>query len=97
MFPEWRDQGAPAWPEQTDLFLIALDDEPGWYQRHPMCQEALHHEPAQAPRSGGGGPAPHRASAWFADQGMLGEAIRHALAAGETSVAVRLVERHAGC
>lgn len=90
----WSNCVTLDWPEQTDLFLIALGDEPGWYRRHPMCREALRY--ALQKRYG---PAAvtdlHRkASEWFADRGMIDEAIRHALAAGETPAAVRLVEQH---
>src|SRR4051812_12103426 len=88
------DRGAPDWQEQADLFLIALD-EPGWYRRHPMFREALHHElqqrdgPEQVVR------LHSRASEWFASQGMINEAIRHALAATQISKAIQLIEHHA--
>jgi LuxR family maltose regulon positive regulatory protein len=83
------------WPGRTDLFLIALDDEPGWYRRHPLCREALRLELRKRHGSEAMARLHRRASAWFADQGMIDQAIRHALAAGEESAAVRLVERRA--
>jgi LuxR family maltose regulon positive regulatory protein len=93
--PAWSDCVTIDWPEQTDLFLSALDDEPGWYRRHPMCREALHY--ALLKRHGPAAVATlhRRASDWFAHRGMMDEAIRHALAAGETRAAAQLVERHA--
>jgi LuxR family maltose regulon positive regulatory protein len=60
-----------------------------------MCREALHY--ALQKRHGPVVVANlhRRASGWFADRGMIDEAIRHALAAGDTLAAVQLVERQA--
>ena len=81
--PAWRGCDALDWPERTDLFLIALDDEPGWFRRHPLCREALRHELRKRHGSEAMARLHRRASAWFADQGMIDHAIRHTLAAGE--------------
>jgi len=37
----------------------------------------------------------NRASAWYAAHGWIAEAVRHALAADEIEVAVRLIEKNA--
>jgi LuxR family maltose regulon positive regulatory protein len=85
----------PDWLEQADLFMSALDEEPGWYRRHPLCREALQYELRKRHGPVAVARLHHRASTWFAEQGMIGEAIVHALAAGEVPVAIHLAEQHA--
>src|SRR6478609_2941344 len=65
--------------ERRGLFLQRMDDDPGWYRYHQMFAEFLrgrltHDRPDHLEEL-------HRiASAWFADQGYLNEAVDHALA-----------------
>ncbi len=78
--------------ERVNLFLIPLDDEGHWYRYHHLFADALRHRqrqthPAEAP-------ALHRrAAAWFAENGMLHEAIQHALAGQDYAQAARWIER----
>ena len=78
--------------EQRGLFLHRLDDDPQWFRFHQMFAEFLRR------RLERDGPERveqlHRtASAWFADNGYLNEAVDHALAAGDPDRAVDLVEQ----
>ena len=78
--------------EQRGLFLQRLDDDPQWFRFHQMFAEFLRR------RLERDGPERvqqlHRtASAWFADNGYLNEAVDHALAAGDPTDAVDLVEQ----
>ena len=79
--------------ERNNLFLIALDDERRWYRYHHLFADALNQ------RQGSHASIPHasslhrRASSWFERQGLLGEAIRHALAAGSYDAAADLMPR----
>src|SRR5271167_3601136 len=78
--------------EQRGLFLLRIDDDPHWFRFHQMFAEFLHR------RLERDGPDRveqlHRtASAWFADNGYLNEAVDHALAAGDPAHAVDLVEQ----
>jgi LuxR family maltose regulon positive regulatory protein len=76
--------------ERGNLFLTALDDHREWYRYHHLFAELLRAElrrrPIERRRE------LHRnAFAWLAAAGRVGEAIRHAVEAGETETAARLV------
>ncbi|QYB01142.1 protein kinase [Rhodococcus sp. USK10] len=80
--------------EERDLFLRSLDDDRDWFRYHHLFAEFLRRRlerdaPEQLAQL-------HRkASDWFADHHALGEAVDHALAAGDDDRAVDLVESHA--
>ena len=78
--------------EQRGLFLQRIDDDRDWFRFHQMFAEFLRRrlERDGAERVG----QLHRAaSAWFAGNGYLNEAVDHALAAGDLASAVDLVEQ----
>ena len=78
--------------DRSNLFIVPLDGRHGWYRFHHLFQQLLQGQ-LQAHRSEGEIAMYHtRASAWYADQGLIDEAIEHALAAGDESSAKRLVE-----
>ena len=87
------DDGAAALAdlERAHLFLVPLDDERRWYRFHALFADALRAEAERAP-DGDRATFHRRASAWFAEQGSLGEAIHHARAAGDVERAVQLLE-----
>jgi LuxR family transcriptional regulator, maltose regulon positive regulatory protein len=66
--------------ERANLFLIPLDDERRWYRYHQLFAEVLRHRLQQA-RPDHWLELHRRAGEWYAHQGMLREAITHALAA----------------
>ncbi|HZD73349.1 MAG TPA: AAA family ATPase, partial [Actinomycetota bacterium] len=77
--------------ERADLFLVALDEERRWYRYHRLFADLLRvrlrAEDAERP------PRLHRrAAAWFEEQGLIDDAVRHAMAAGDPRRAARLVE-----
>jgi LuxR family maltose regulon positive regulatory protein len=79
--------------EQANLFLMPLDEERHWYRYHHLFADLL------LARLGATDPTRvlelHRkAAAWYEENGLVSEALRHALAAGEAVWAARLVERH---
>jgi LuxR family transcriptional regulator, maltose regulon positive regulatory protein len=75
----------------SNLFLISIDDDGGWYRFHPLFAQLLRVELER--REPGTAPALHRrASAWYRDHGMTGEAIAHAIAAGAHVEAAELIE-----
>ena len=81
--------------EHSNLFLIPLDDHKEWYRYHHLFADflSLHlhkEEPEQLPE------LHRRASQWFEIEGLIDEAIRHALAAKDLERATRLVESIAG-
>ena len=76
--------------ERGNLFLTALDDHREWYRYHHLFADLLRAElrrrPVERRRE------LHRnAFAWLAAAGRVGEAIRHAVEAGEVETAARLV------
>jgi LuxR family maltose regulon positive regulatory protein len=81
--------------DRAQLFLSPLDDRGIWYRYHHLFAEVLRarlqriwpdrvHE------------LHHRAGNWYAQQGMMEEAIRHALAGSDVEGAARLIEAVAG-
>ena len=76
---------------RTNLFLVPLDDERGWYRFHPLFARLLRVELEH--RQPGTAPALHRrAYAWHRDHGTTDEAIRHAIGAGAYAEAAGLIE-----
>jgi LuxR family maltose regulon positive regulatory protein len=80
--------------QRRQLFLIPLDMQQAWYRYHHLFREVL----SQQLLSGASGDAiallHRRASHWFAQQGMVADAVRHALAAQEWEPAINLIEQH---
>ena len=77
--------------ERSNLFLIPLDDQRQWYRYHRLFAEVLrtHLTEALPERMA----AIHsRASAWFEQNGLRSDAIRHALAAKDYEFAAGLIE-----
>ena len=76
--------------ERENQFLVALDESRRWFRYHHLFAQALRArltagEPALAPL------LHRRASEWFRTQGLPGEAMGHALAAGDIGVAVEVM------
>lgn len=79
--------------ERDNLFVVPLDDSREWYRYHHLFAQVLHAElVASEPELI---PALHqRACAWHRARGIVGDAVTHALAAGDTAGAVDLIARH---
>jgi LuxR family maltose regulon positive regulatory protein len=77
--------------ERGNLFVVQLDDERRWYRYHQLFADALRARLAarHADRVAGLHAA---ASRWLAENGLLGEAVRHAIASGDHEYAADLVE-----
>ena len=81
--------------ERMNLFLIPLDEERRWYRYHHLFADVLKRRleylypdlPPQLYR---------RASAWYEENGLVGESIQSALDAGDLERVARLVEQY-GC
>jgi LuxR family maltose regulon positive regulatory protein len=76
--------------EHANLFVVSLDTEQRWYRYHNLFADLLrsrlvHACPELVPALHG------RAAAWFEAQGMLDQAIQHALNAGDSVRAARLL------
>ena len=78
--------------ERGNLFIIPLDDQRQWYRYHHLftevlCAHALEEQPGQIPL------LHKRASAWYEQNNLPAEAIRHALSARDFEYAAGLIEK----
>jgi LuxR family maltose regulon positive regulatory protein len=76
--------------EHANLFIIPLDHERRWYRYHSLFAELLlgYLQQKYADQI----PILHtRASTWFEEQGLIADAIHHALRAGDWESVVRLI------
>jgi len=78
----------------ANLFLLPLDDERQWYRYHHLFADLLRDRlrTRQPDRATG---LHRRASLWYAAAGLAGEALTHALAAADYTLAAQLLEDHA--
>src|SRR5215469_4669785 len=79
--------------DRANLFVVPLDEVRCWWRYHHLFADLLRgrladKHPARVPE------LHHAAAAWHAEHGFADDAVRHAIAAGETGWAARLVERH---
>jgi LuxR family maltose regulon positive regulatory protein len=79
--------------ERANLFLIPLDEVRGWWRYHHLFADLLRAR-LQQQRPGRVAGLHRAAAAWCEEHGLADDAVRHALAAGDTAWAARLVERH---
>ena len=77
--------------ERGNVFVVPLDDERRWYRYHHLFADALRARLAgrHADRVAGLHAAAGR---WLAENGLLGDAVRHAIASGDHENTADLVE-----
>jgi LuxR family maltose regulon positive regulatory protein len=80
--------------EQANLFIVPLDQSRGWYRYHRLFAELLRNrlrssKPEEENR------LHERASHWYETEGLIAEAIRHALAAQDWGSAAGLIRQAA--
>lgn len=80
--------------EEQNLFLVALDNEGDWYRYHDLFRDFILHQLKNEWEAAAIARLHRAASAWFAQAGLLEDALHHALAAGEETHAAELVEAH---
>lgn len=78
--------------ERKNLFLVPLDGQRCWYRYHQLFAEMLRSR-AQQLQPERLAALHRRASSWYARQGLVAEAVEHALAAGDMEQAAGLVEQ----
>jgi LuxR family maltose regulon positive regulatory protein len=81
--------------QRNNLFIIPLDDKRHWYRYHHLFAEVLRARLQKATSAATGTIAElhQRASAWYEQQGLMTEAVEHALAGGIFEQAARLIEQ----
>jgi LuxR family transcriptional regulator, maltose regulon positive regulatory protein len=77
--------------DRANLFVVPLDGERRWYRYHALFGELLRSRlrqrvPAQVPE------LHRRASGWYEQNGLISEAVHHALAAGDSERVAHLIE-----
>ena len=82
------------WLERANLFIVPLDNQSVWYRYHHLFADLLRQrlrrsEPALVPE------LHRRASQWYEQNGLIEQAIDHALIGEDMERAARLVERGA--
>jgi LuxR family maltose regulon positive regulatory protein len=88
---------APHLPElerlsRANLFLIPLDRDRSAFRYHHLFRDLLRLRLAETVSAADIRSIHQRAAAWLAGQGLIEDAIHHALAAGEEAAAARIVE-----
>jgi LuxR family transcriptional regulator, maltose regulon positive regulatory protein len=78
--------------EAANLFLVPLDDDRMWYRYHHLFADALRGRLAREAGPGAAALLHRQASVWFGGQGLLPEAISHALAADAVEDAATWIE-----
>jgi LuxR family transcriptional regulator, maltose regulon positive regulatory protein len=78
--------------ERSNVFIIPLDERKGWYRFHHLFGQLLKQRLQMLSSAEELARLHQRASAWYAGQGLIEQAINHALAAGDVAGATRLVE-----
>ena len=82
------------WLEEAGVFAVPLDNQREWYRYHHLFQELLRQQLLSTQ-----GPdfivrVHRRASDWFAQHGLVQEAIYHALDAGDVERAADIIEEN---
>lgn len=82
------------WLESDGVFTIALDDQGEWYRYHSLFQRLLREQLARRYTTEQIAALHRRASAWYAANHLVEDALHHALAAGDTTGAAQIIEAH---
>ncbi len=85
----WNARLCLDWLERSELFIVPLDNNRVWYRYHHLFKELLHAAASAEMALDQVADLHRRASAWFEEQGLVDEALHHALAAGDLDLAAR--------
>ena len=77
--------------ESNNLFILPLDDERRWYRYHHLFADLLLHR-LQREQTKLEPELHRRASEWYEENGLIPEAVSHALASGDLERAADLIE-----
>ncbi|GAB4343881.1 MAG: LuxR C-terminal-related transcriptional regulator [Candidatus Abyssubacteria bacterium] len=80
--------------QKENLFIIQLDAENHWFRFHHSFQQLLQNQLRRYRNPEEIATLHSRASAWLAENGLVEEAIRHALKAGDMASATKIVGRN---
>ena len=80
--------------ERTNVFVIPLDDERRWYRYHHLFADLLQSILRQRRSAGEVQELHRRASLWYQDQDLLGEAMSHIMAARDFERAASMIDEN---
>ena len=80
--------------ERDNLFLVALDEARRWYRYHHLFAQVLQERLLDSASTEQVAALHQRAASWFEQQGLIADAVHHALAAHDWDGAARLIEGH---
>lgn len=80
--------------ENSNLFIIPMDNRRGWYRYHSLFNILLQQRLSQTCGKDEIGQLHRQASEWYEQAGMSEEAVNHAMSVHEYSYAAQLIERH---
>jgi LuxR family maltose regulon positive regulatory protein len=78
--------------DRANLFVTSLDDERRWYRYHHLFADLLQSALRQHTSEEGVRQLHQRASRWYEEKGLLPDAVRHFLAAGDLERAADLID-----
>ena len=88
--PEGDSQMCLEWLDRNNLFLLSIDEERRWFRYHHLFRKLLF-DRLDKQRGHAEIEVLHvKASVWLAQNGYAEESLQHALAAGNTAVAVQI-------
>ncbi|MCP3962049.1 MAG: hypothetical protein GY719_29760 [bacterium] len=82
--------------EHSGLPTVTLDEGGDWHRYHHLVGDLLRHELERGLDANALADLSTRAAEWFEGAGLLEEALRHLVAAGEDQAAAALMLRHRG-
>jgi LuxR family maltose regulon positive regulatory protein len=85
-------QGSLKALQQANIFIIPLDDEGQWFRYHHLFTDLLKARLQSGLTKAAIGELHQRAAVWYEQNGMMAEAVEHALAAADYADGVRLIE-----
>lgn len=91
--PAWSVRACMDWIERANLFIVPLDDHRQWYRFHQLFRDLLRQRLAVGPEAQQVTTLHRRAAAWFAQHGLLEEALRHLLEIKDFDQAASLLEQ----
>jgi LuxR family maltose regulon positive regulatory protein len=86
-----RSQQVLEYLEEANLFVVPLDHKRQWYRYHHLFGDLLRHRLRRTLGEEGVASLHRRASAWYAQNSYVSEAIDHSVAAGDWERVVELI------
>ncbi len=91
---EKNGQAFIEWLEKTHLFVVPLDETHTWFRYHHLFQQLLQDRLKRKCSPEEIGTFHSRASRWFEENGLIQEALDHAIQAGDVHGAAGIVEKN---